>query len=300
MELPALVIHTSLEEEIRNYLPKKLPFFSVKTFSSDALTFYRGQVLATLTNNPYCVVFMPGEWTSLLPNPPPEILLKCVTGLVRYVCWKPLMPPRWSFPNLVIPEFLDKEIVQMLINQTIRTPGWGLHTSMPPGSTIITERIYSKQKLAERVRDSIRILENRDSIFSTVGERIKESLDLLVETVFQSGARLPNFKPMTLQMGIQAGIVSHSLRWQGEMITTQEWLNPGDAWSSVIQSNSAMSVQFSLETQETEVTVYNLPLPIRELGDVRPLLIDSMTLERIDAAREVFNETANFFYETFE
>lgn len=300
MELPALVIHTSLEEEIRSYLPRKLPFFSVKTFSSDATTFYRGQVLSTLTNNPYSVVFMPGEWTADLSSPPPEILLKCVTGLVRFVSWKPLMMPKWSFPNLVIPEFLDKTIIQMLVNQTVRTPGWGLHTSMPTGSTIITERIYSKDKLLQRMADSVRILLERDSIFSTVSDRLKTSLDELVITVFQSGARLPNFKPMTLQMGIQSGIVSHSLRWQGEMITTQEWLNPGETWIGVIKENSGMTVQFSLETQETEVTIFNLPLPIREMTEVRPLSIDSMTLERIDAAREIFNETANFIYETFE
>jgi hypothetical protein len=300
MELPALVIHTSLEAEIRGFLPKKLPRFSVKTFSSESSAFYKGTVLSQLTNSPYCVVFVPGEWTADVPPPPHDILLRCVTGLVRFVIWKPLVSPRWSFPNVLIPESMDKDLVQMNVNHTLRAAGWGLHTSMPAGAHIWTERIYSMEKLRARASSSVELLTQRDSIFTPVANRIAEGLKGLIASAFGNRENLPGTKPVVFQMGIHQGIVAHSIRWQGEMMSTQDWLSPSDPWKAVLRGHSNLGVQFSLETEETEVTVVNLPMPLREVHDPRPYIIDSMTLERLEASRELVNEAASFQYETFE
>ncbi len=301
MEAASIAIHSSIAKEICALLPARLNNTSlIKTFECDAKSVFRNPVLSILSSSSHYVVFLPGHWVSDIPLPPKELILKCVTGVMRFVFWKPTLAPKWTLPNTIVPATADLDSIHLIVNNICRIPAWGLHTTMPIGSTVLTDRIYTREQLNRRVETSIELLIQHDNIFSTCAGRIKAGVQQLVATAFGVGETLPGSKPPTFQFAYHAGLSGHSIRWQGPVLSTQEWLNPSEDWQSVLNSNSLTFVQVSPETAETEVIVTNTPITFQGGPSPRPIAVEVITVDRITSSNHLLNEMEAFAFGVFE
>ena len=308
-------LHESIADEVnailKNGIVKKDSILSrVTVFQSDAHKFFHDSKLKWKEAGVYSIVIAPGNWLKKPLQVPADIQSRITQGSARLVFWNVEGDPKnCSAPATFIP-LMPKAgdggalLQAMLLSHVCRLPSWGVQTLLPPKSKILTERINSEKQIARKIEQSLAFICKHNPKFENQGLPLRLSMTASFSAAFATNLSNRGQRPPVFQIGQSEDLVVFSLRWKNSNLDLNSWKTPDLRWQAIFHESLGGAVQYSSESQETEVLLA-FPTNSEKIFQTQwlqnhPLIFDVLTTERLKLAATLPNETETYAFDYFE
>jgi hypothetical protein len=308
-------MHESIADEVKailkNGIVKKEIILSRATiFQSDANQFFHDSNLKWKESGVYSIVMAPGNWLKKPFQVPADIQSRIAQGSMRLVFWNVDGEPKnCTAPATFIPAMSESSergalLKAMILSHVYRLPSWGVQTLLPPKSKILTERINNEKQIARKIEQSLAFICKNNPAFANQGLPLRLAMTASFSAALASNLPSPGQKPPVFQIGQCEDLVVFSLRWKNSNFDLNSWKTPDLRWQAIFHESLGGAVQFSAESQETEVLLAFSTKSEKAERTLwlqnHPLIFDVLTTERLKLAAALPNETEAYAFDYFE
>lgn len=250
----------------------------------------------------YVVAVLPIKWSQKQKEElDPSLLIKLESGVIRIAFWGSQQHVAFqpSFPHLFLLSDHDPDILAALLQHLERASIPGIHTLLPIGAEIFSERLNNEKEIGRKTDKALHHLTETRGVPKPTAMSVRLALGGIMAHAFHDPEiERKRAYPPVLQIGASEKLLALSFKWRTSTINIQ---TINDAltnffWKIGAWSTDGLLVHLLPETGEVEaLMVFNIA-KADELGAAPPfsLAIDVLTNERVNLTKDFTSAAKNF------